>query len=90
MVEVSVLITVFVKRMFSLSFMKIFSAVKENTEKTRKARLKSRSSIVTLTLSQHVCFIGSAHSLTEINSLPKFNENISKDSGEGELTRKCF
>ena len=34
--------------------------------------------------------MGSAHCLIEVNILPKFNENLSRGSGDKELTRKCF
>ena len=32
----------------------------------------------------------SAHRLTEANVSPKFNENLSKGSGDMERTRKCY
>ena len=34
--------------------------------------------------------MGSAHRLTEANTWPKFNENLSKGSGDMERTRKCY
>ena len=34
--------------------------------------------------------MGSAHRLTEANIRPKFNENLSKGSGDMERTRKCY
>ena len=45
---------------------------------------------VTLTLSWHGWLMGSAHWLTEANIWPKFNENLSKGSGDMERTRKCY
>ena len=34
--------------------------------------------------------MGSAHRLTEANIWPKFNENLSKGSGDMVRTRKCY
>ena len=34
--------------------------------------------------------MGFAHRFTEANILPKFNENLSKASGDTERTRKCY
>ena len=34
--------------------------------------------------------MGFAHRLTEVNIWPKFNENLSKGSGDMERTRKCY
>ena len=31
-----------------------------------------------------------AHHLTEVNISPKFNENLSKSSGDMEWTQKCY
>ena len=41
-------------------------------------KCKTQTLIVILTWSWHVRVLGSAHRLTEMNILPKFNENPSK------------
>ena len=41
-------------------------------------------------MSRHGCVIGSAHRLTKRNIWLKFNENLSKGSGDMERTRKCY
>ena len=46
--------------------------------------------VVTLTLSLHIYAIGFAYDFTWINISPKFDKDLSNNSGELEMTRTCY
>ena len=70
--------------------MKIFQRVQEIWSWHEIKGSNLWPSPVTLTLSLHGWVMGSAHRLTEMNIWSKFNENLSRGSGDMEKTRKCY
>ena len=85
-VELWVLHMTSLRRTFHPNLINIFLRVQEIWSEHEIWGSNSWPFTVTLTLSQHASFMGSAHHLTKTNISPKFNKYLSKGSGDMEWT----